>query len=143
MRETTRLRSKIENLMVVNDSLMAENIEFDKMNKHLEQRIAELEIDLTKPPQERTYCVGCSLIRSVADYNLDDNDPHAKAMAEWKAMNYMQQGGNKETRQTQRPVLELEYPDYTPTRHDVFVLRHNHELEKQQIEQYWANRGIK
>jgi hypothetical protein len=58
-------------------------------------------------------------------------------------MKYMQQGGNKETRQTQRPILELEYPDYTPKRHDIFVLRHNHELEKQQIERYWANRGIK
>jgi hypothetical protein len=73
---------------------------------------------------------------------MEENDPHAKAMAEWRAMNYMQQGGNKETRKTQRPILELEYPDYNPVRHDVFVLRHNHELEKHQTERYWVNRGI-
>ena len=57
-------------------------------------------------------------------------------------MNFMQQGGNKETRITQRPILELEFADYNPVRHDAFVVRHNKALEKEQTEQYHINRGI-
>jgi hypothetical protein len=58
-------------------------------------------------------------------------------------MEFMQQGAEKETRATQRPILEKEFPDYRPARHDVFVIRHNRDVEKLHTEQYWINRGIK
>ena len=64
MSEIARLKGKIENLMVVNDSLIAENRKFDKTNILLEKRCESLdrvvhqgtlrEVELKKRVEELT-----------------------------------------------------------------------------------------
>ena len=48
--------------------------ELEAENAELQQQVKELQIDLDKPPQERSYCVGCSLLSpEVAEQRDCDN----------------------------------------------------------------------
>lgn len=51
-------------------------------------------------------------------------------------------GASKEGRAEQRSELEAQYPDYSPARHDAFVIRYNKEVEKRKQDSYRKNRGI-
>ena len=49
---------------------------------------------------------------------------------------------DREERRKQKEYLKTIYSDYDAKRHDVFVERHNKEMDNNRIQEYMKNRGI-
>lgn len=60
--DSVALQQKYDNALEFSTNMTIRASELTEDKEVLQRQVKELKIDLDKPPQERSYCVGCSLL---------------------------------------------------------------------------------